>query len=999
MRQEFYNKVLPDKGTNYFLSWTNKSQATKKVNDNGEVSYRPRMNEEWVQSKDDIEKKILDIQTKHGKDCNIYHGISTYKTQIRRGYINSELNVEYRRCFYIDLDVDITKHEENKGYDTKANALKALLNFVDTSGFPQPIIIDSGNGIHGYYAFDEDVSILEWKTYAEKFIQVCQDKGLIPDKQVMSDVSRIMRVPGTANVKYLNGAWKEQKCVFLSQDLPTYPFSTFKELLGEVTNLDAILQQAAKLPMTEDEIKAAKLDNFKVKFATLLTKSARGEGCNQLKRIIVDTDPNKVGYDDWFAAISIAGNCADGDTAVHEISKYATSYSAEETDFKRNETLGKPYTCVKFNELEPGICEGCKFKDKVKSPISIFREFVAAPPATIPNASLPVDSEFVGLPKELLPFTYGGASGGIYYKVEPIVDDDGVAHEQPPALVYRHLFYPTRRLFDNEEGELIDWRVVLPSPTNGVIKREFRMPVAVSYDFNKCRDYITKNGITFRADTSEGKYIMKYINEWTNYLIDTVDADQVTTQLGWASNNTSFVLGAEEYKIVNNLLVEGKSALNGNARLVGPHVKKAGSYDKWKAAAQHLDLDGFELHAFVFLTTFGSVLLRYTSTPGMTVCLYNKLSGTAKTGAGFAALSVWGDPFKLYLSGIKKGKKESDNLGASSLSVVERYIALKNITLLYDEIGSQNPEDIAGFIHSIAQGTGKARMKSSVNEERGYKDGASMIALFTSNDSVHRKLMSINANPNGELARLLEFKVEEPPLLRQDPSKGNEIFQTMRDNHGWAGPEYIKHILQMSEDEIKSRIEKWRLKVINDYSGESVYRFYHNTIAATFAAAEIVNEIGIVNFNLEKIYKDIIQKMIHIKNNVVEINKTDYEDLMGRYINHNHNGMLVIEDGTAVGDVRAPHLVIRADLDNKLYNFETRSFEEWLTPKGVNVDDFIDSMNLNGIECRKHKKRLGAGWKGATGINAVSTIEIKTDKFFDDILKEKEKEKENVAVK
>jgi len=203
----------------------------------------------------------------------------------------------------------------------------------------------------------------------------------------------------------------------------------------------------------------------------------------------------------------------------------------------------------------------------------------------------------------------------------------------------------------------------------------------------------------------------------------------------------------------------------------------------------------------------------------------------------------------------------------------------------------------------------------------------------------------------------------------------------------------------MSEDEIKSRIEKWRLKVINDYSGESVYRFYHNTIAATFAAAEIVNEIGIVNFNLEKIYKDIIQKMIHIKNNVVEINKTDYEDLMGRYINHNHNGMLVIEDGTAVGDVRAPHLVIRADLDNKLYNFETRSFEEWLTPKGVNVDDFIDSMNLNGIECRKHKKRLGAGWKGATGINAVSTIEIKTDKFFDDILKEKEKEKENVAVK
>ena len=37
---------------------------------------------------------------------------------------------------------------------------------------------------------------------------------------------------------------------------------------------------------------------------------------------------------------------------------------------------------------------------------------------------------------------------------------------------------------------------------------------------------------------------------------------------------------------------------------------------------------------------------------------------------------------------------------------------------------------------------------------------------------------------------------------------------------------------------------------------------------------------------------------------------------------------------------------------------------------------------------RKHKKRMGAGWKPAASLGAVSTIEIESAKFLDEIVKE-----------
>jgi hypothetical protein len=977
MITKFYEKALPQRGELYCIAWI---PTTLKG-----------MRHEWVESIDEVEPTIKALQKQHGENLNIFVALSTFKSEVREAR-----NSSHRKCIFIDLDVGEDKAESGKGYATKEDAMVALKSFVDEAELPDPVFVDSGNGIHAYYIFDEDITIEEWKPYADKFLALCQSKGLIVDSSVMCDAARIMRSPNTINCK------KDKAPVataLLSDEVVTYPLETIKSFLSDVAMpLQAILQQAAKIPMTEEEKKAAKLGNFEASFDRLAKKSINGNGCGQIKHIL-ETHPDQVSYDQWFSILSIAQHCSDRNEAIHEISKHAKNYNYQDTEFKANETQNKPHTCEQFNKHTPGICEGCPHRGKIKpaNPLALTSEFVPAPSVNIVPAqtskSLTTNKEFIGLPKDLRPFIYGGNEGGIYYQPPQEVDEDGNVHTTKPVLVCKHDLYPIKRIYSEDDGEFLELKALLPSKIGETNERIFRMNFSDIYDVNKFKEIITKRGITYDPSTNQGKYLMQYIYKWADYLVNNSDPDIMRKQFGWSNKGDAFTIGNTEFKNINGQVFEAESALGGNAKYLSKFVNKVGSYDKWKVAANMLNTEGFELHAFVLLTSFGSPLLRETSTSGMTISLFNKDSGTAKTGAMYAALSAWGEPKDLSLSGIRRKK---DNVNTTHMGIVNRYLGLKNIPFGFDEMGAQDSEDVSALIHSISNGKAKVRLKSSANEEREYEMDSSMIALFTSNHSIHSKLIAINRNPNGELARFLEFKIERPSLLTEDSLKGTEIFQAFRQNYGWAGPEFIKHIMSIPKEVILERIKVWNDRAIKDYSSDGVYRFYHNTLAVTFTAAEILNELNIINFDIERIYKVVVSKMLNIKNSVMDINTVDYEGILGEYLNANHLGTLTIENKTALADVRAAKLVIRADIDNSTMSIESASFQAFLTPLGINVNDFVDQMNLLGYKVYKHKRRMGAGWKPASGISAVSTIEFDTTKFLEDIIKE-QKESQDAA--
>jgi hypothetical protein len=86
---------------------------------------------------------------------------------------------------------------------------------------------------------------------------------------------------------------------------------------------------------------------------------------------------------------------------------------------------------------------------------------------------------------------------------------------------------------------------------------------------------------------------------------------------------------------------------------------------------------------------------------------------------------------------------------------------------------------------------------------------ASLIAIFTSNQSMYDKLSILKKDPNGEVARLIEFSVRKPQAFVDEPTLGKEIFDKFRFNYGWAGREFIFALYKRSDDEIQKMMDKW----------------------------------------------------------------------------------------------------------------------------------------------------------------------------------------------
>jgi hypothetical protein len=936
MINQFYTRALPTEGV-YCVADIN--PTTK------------RTRHKFVESIDDLVKTIDSLSA----STNVFVAMSSFK-----GHSRKADQASYGRSFFVDLDVG-----EGKGYESKEDALESLAKFVEANGLPPAITVDSGTGVHAYWFLDKNLPTEEWKVYAEKFKDLCLNNGLAIDPVVTADVARILRSPDTFN--YKTNPPTPTKVITWHEEVST--IEDWITILGEnetIVDFEDIVN--AKVPLSSEQRKALKLDNFQSKFKTIAIKSLKGEGCAQIANIIT----NAASLDEplWYAGLSIAQHCSDRDEAIHKISEDHPEYTRQGTERKANQTQDKPQSCITFNNMNPGLCDSCQHFNKITNPLSLGKEFI---PAIVPsNTPLVMNGKMVGLPKDLYPFVYGGKEGGIYYEPPQEFDDDGQSLPRKKAiLVCKYDLYPVRRVDSPTDGECLEMQVHLPHDP----VRNFSMPMRCLYSVNDFRDIITSQGILYNPNSQQGKYLMTYLYAWGDYLITKSKAEIMRQQMGYTEDKKAFIVGDKE------LTHDGQVLNSPTNPLIKDMVKKLhtlGSYEVWKEAANRLNTPSLELQAFTMLTGLGSILMHKTSTPGVTIALTGADSGSAKTGALRAALSMWGEPEKLGLHTEK---------GGTTNGMVERYLTLHNIVFGLDEVGNIEGKDLSGLVHKIATGSGKIRMQASVNAEREQKASASLIAILTSNHSLYDKIHQYKKNANGEIARFIEFTVRKPKLFYDNPEAGFEIFDTFNKNYGWAGIDFVKNLYKTSEEVVDRKFAEWSNKFKEDFGHDTTYRYYENLITATFTAAELAIEFGIVSLDLERIYKKTIGDMISIRDNGQRVNDIDYESILGEYINAHQTGILAIDDNRVAMDPRTD-LIIRAEIDQAKMYIEKRHFRDYLTKNGVSIGEFVFQMKEKGYKIHDRKKRMGVGWKPTTGLSSITTLEIDTTKFLEDLLKE-----------
>ena len=936
MRNQFYEKALPTQGV-YCVAQINPETG--------------RTKHTYVHSLDDL-YATLDVAEKQSTS-NVYVAPCSFQNESRLA-----TNAAYGRSFFIDLDVNHGK----VCYPSKDVALAALKSFLETSELPPPVRINSGGGVQAYWLFEEDVPIDEWKSYATKFKQYCTDKGLLIDPAVTADAARIMRCPETLNLR------TQTKASFIDTEFHQYSFDAFKDFLGDEPPKFEVVKRSAKI---DDETRAiAQLDNFEDSFALLAERSLADEGCNQFKYILNNVPT--LSYDQWFDALSVAHRCMDREEAIRRVSEGYPQYNPDETEFKAGET-GKatgPHTCVRFEENNPGGCDGCPFKGKITSPIALARklrvpENVTAPlpePLPVPEDEDSVwgegsDRDLLVFPAYLEPYSRG-VNGAIYYTPPATIDKTGKKVQESPFQILNRAVYPYKRMFSTQHGECFMVRTVMP--LDGY--REFLLPVDHAYSQEHLTKAIVQSGGNFDPDRL--KHVVKYFIRWAEYLSSTVRAEQMRMQMGWSEEFDAFVVGNHEVKSNGEIVNSASSPL---IRNVAKHLKPYGSYEIWKRSANFFNTPGYEMHAFGMFTGFGSPLMRFTPVAGASICYMSADSGTGKTGSLYAAISIWGHPKNLSLA--EKGATQNGFIG--------RYLNLKNIVFGIDEASNAKPEHLADLVHAVSHGKAKVRMQSSVNAEREHEESASMITFFTSNQSIYDKLKQMKGSPDGEMARLIEFNIRKPAGLTDD--LGVEIFDKFKHHYGYAGLEYIQYCFKVGDTRIKELVDKWYKRFNKDIGEDTAYRFYRGLVAASFAGGELAVEAGIINIDVERVYKTVILEIIQLTEDTVKINKTDYPALVTEYLNQYWSGMLVLREPNVVTQepMAGRPLIARAEIYSNTIYLSKSDFQKFLATKQISTREFEKAMTNEGLLTNLKRHRLSTGWGNKIHTNAISIYAIK----------------------
>ena len=939
MLKQFYEKALPKQGV-YCVSGIDKDKRTSN------------------RFAETLDKVFEEIEKFKNKGVNTFVALGSFD-----GYSRKAENCIYYRSFFVDLDVG-----ESKAYTNKEEARTALRKFLDETGLPDPVCVDSGGGMHAYWLFNEDIPIDEYLPYAKLFKTFVLDR-LSADPAVMADAARIMRAPETFNYKFD----PPEPTSVIGDEIPTYDFEDFKIFLGDADATptaaaasDDVLANVSK-GLDEETRLMLHMDNFVYTFDELADKSINERGCNQIKHILENAAsiPEPL----WWAGLSVAKFCADGATAIHKMSEDHPEYNYEDTEAKASR-FPAPRTCEWFIDNFPEHCNGCEHRGKIKTPLVLGREFQVAPAVstedTVREDTYPTTIHT--LPDLLKPFVKG-ANGGIYYVPPPQYDKKQKKMvTEDPALILIHDLFPVRRMHSSLDGECMLMRLVLPN--DGL--REFLLPMKGIYATEKLKEIISSHGVVY--DPKHINNIQSYLAKWGQYMVNMYKADIMRSQMGWTEDKKGFVIG---YKEITSERKTVEAAASPYVRSIARHLKPQGTFDKWQAAANELNREGLELHAFGMLCGFGSPLMHLTSTAGVTICFLGR-SGSAKTGAMYAGLSVFGDP------------KELSIFEATDNGMTGRYLGLHNIMLGVDEIGNKDAKILSQLIHKISHGKAKIRMQASVNAEREYELSASLIAFLTTNESAYNKFESIKASPDGESARLIEFLIKKPKVLEGTGGGllGRQIFDTFRTNYGHAGPMYVDRLFELGDSYLMDTMEFWREKFVKDFGDDSTYRFYENLIISTFTSGTVITGMNLVNLDLNRIYDKVVADMIHIREKVTKTNRTDYESLLNDYIFKKMDRLLVMHEGRVKLEPRNP-MVARIEVDNSMLYVSKSDFKDYLQTLKISPREFEDAMKEKNILIDDARMRLATGYKTAMGAFNVQSYHFKT-KIPEDLLDDTE---------
>ena len=779
-------------------------------------------------------------------------------------------NSDRVRAFWLDLDVKA----DPKAYATRDEAAVALRQFCNAMSMPKPYIVSSGGGLHVYWPLSESIPAAVWVEHGAILKALTESCGLRADASRTADVASILRPVGTYNWK--TGEARPVQIMLEGTVVDTQVMLNKLQTLKQQTNVQVPTPYVAPASLLGDV--PAHLAGL-IPAVNLNAEAATGAGYVQpLAREVVSKckqllwqmqNPQQVQEPSWYAMIGCLRHADKGHKAIHMMSQGHPQYGQQRTDDKimQSENSGTGATlCTTFANHNPGGCDGCPYKDRIKTPLQVVREPEDAPAPTV-NVET-VDGEVaIALPPPPAPFKRVVAQGCEAARI--VMRNDDAEGDTFDELVYEYDIFPTKITRDERENSfVVTVRTWLPHEG----WKDHLISTGKFYDRRSLAQVLGSIGVM--VDLGKVETLVQYMVAYIRELQKQCKADVTYAQLGWRDAENIFVLPDRIISAQGVTRIEPGANIKNSLSWVEPK----GSLDVWRETVGIYNRSGLEALQFGFGVAFAAPLFRFTNFMGAIVSMVGK-RGTGKSSAALCCNSVWGHKTQGWMD------LEHDTWKAFYGKVG----ALNNLPATYDEITNLDPERISDLAYAITKGQGRQKLQQNGQAQENWGNW-NTIMLTTSNASLHSRLGIAKADSSAEASRIFEFVAPENTLTKVE---ADENFDKLNDHYGLAGEVYALGLITHREW-ARERVKYW-IKEVDVAAGVgSSERFWSAVVAAVLAGFELANKVGLTNANIPALLKFSVAQISTMRGAVTDQVRTP-EAIIADYINSNMRSMLVLE--------------------------------------------------------------------------------------------------------
>jgi hypothetical protein len=927
---DFFRLIVPAEGVKFLAEW-----KVRPSHPRGGV---------FVQVPCDTHEDMVEkMDSMAARGENLYYACSTFKEVIykeKNGYKFASGRTQ-DNCLAVKAlwqDLDVGKRETDGKlksfcYPTQQDALNSVKLFMTKTGFPRPMIVDSGVGFHIYWPFTESIPPAEWKVISGKMRHAFTACNVLFDPARDQDCASILRPVGA-----VRSSVGKTVSVFREQEPKAAAY--YEELLDRYLEAAGIELPAARHDSRfaiEDKDEIGEKPEYPSSFPEKIAKN-----CAQ-----VDNFMKTGGASEpiWWMNLGLLKHCFDGEEVAHTGSAHHPDYTYAATQEKMDTWTYGPTSCEKFHSADPTTCESCAYYKKVVSPIQLgYDEATVAPTIEIVNLQT---SAVVQIKAPHWPSGFEVLNNSINRMVPNIK-----TNVLTPARVAAPMFYPIERvqLDDGTYGLTISMNV------NGSVWRQFDIPTKALADARSLKVALAAYEIMVYDDKLARIFMSDYLENLRKY------RSEINTykQFGWNPDKTGFLIGSE-------------LVMNGTHRVVrtsgGASLQKfegmesiRGTKQEWVEGVNTLyNRPNGEPYQYSICTQLSAPLVSlmdHKEWNGIVLSLTSNRSGMSKTTSAKIGINALCDSSKTTLT------------DCTPKLIIGRASAMCNLPFLVDEITEsiKEPQELSEVAYGLSNGMSRSGMTSE-GRERIPLPPFQLPSTWTGNRNLHQWLTQANISPEAAQMRIFEISMEDYPIMDtllegSDEHAAHHMLslKMVGECYGVWRQDYMNFIFA-NKDMLKDKLRATAGALITTIGGQSAKeRFYINHVACTLVAGWIARKIGMIEFDLMALKKWAYRHILRLRATAVANNATIGEQF-SQLLSDLHGSIIVTKGFTTLdarsGKTEIPILPIRnvavarlvlgtKEEPGRLF-ITIKAVDDWCNKKTISASFFKRELNAAGL--------------------------------------------------